>query len=159
MNGTERSSGGSDSASRSDGNPMPISLTRIVTFRAWHHYRVARWSEAQNRERFGVLVESHPHDYRCEVTVRGPLAETTGMVIDLGELDGIVREEILQPLDGQQLNQAVPEVAAGITQPTCEVLAAHVYARLARRLPSGIVLERVRIAEDATLHADCTGIP
>jgi 6-pyruvoyltetrahydropterin/6-carboxytetrahydropterin synthase len=136
---------------------MSISLTRIVTFKAWHRYHITGWSEAQNRERFGVLADSHPHDYRCEVTVRGPL--TTGVVMDLGALDAILQEEILQPLGGQQLNQALPEVAESTTQPTCEVLAAHVYARLARRLPSGIVLERVRIAEDATLHADCTGIP
>ena len=157
MNGTERSSGGSASDSRSDGCAMPISLTRVVTFTAWHRYHVTSWSEAQNRERFGVLADAHPHDYRCEVTLRGPL--TMGMVMDLGALDAILRDEILQPLGGQQLNQAVPEVAAGTTQPTCEVLAAHVFARLARRLPSGIALERVRIAEDATLHADCTGIP
>jgi len=136
---------------------MPISLTRVVTFKAWHRYRIPSLSEAQNRERFGMLADSHPHDYRCEVTVRGPL--TMGMVIDLGALDTILQEEILQPLGGQQLNQALPEVAASTTQPTCEVLAAHLFARLARRMPPGITLDRVRIAEDATLHADCTGIP
>jgi 6-pyruvoyltetrahydropterin/6-carboxytetrahydropterin synthase len=157
MNGTARSNGASGSASRSDGPAMPISLTRVVTFTAWHRYHVTTWSEAQNRDRFGALADSHPHDYRCEVTVRGPLA--MGMVMDLGILDAILQQEILQPLGGQQLNQAVPEVAAGTTQPTCEVLAAHVYARLSGRLPPDIVLERVRIAEDATLHADCTGLP
>jgi len=135
---------------------MPTSLTRVVTFTAWHRYQIPSWSEAQNRERFGALADSHPHDYRCEVTVRGPL--TMGMVMDLGDLDAILQQEILQPLGGQQLNRALPEVAASTTQPTCEVLAGHIFARLARRLPSGIVLERVRIAEDATLHADCTGI-
>ena len=31
--------------------------------------------------------------------------------------------------------------------------------RVAARLPAGVVLERVRILEDPTLYADCTGLP
>ena len=29
----------------------------------------------------------------------------------------------------------------------------------APRLPAGVSLARVRVAEDATLHAECTGLP
>jgi hypothetical protein len=36
--------------------------------------------------------------------------------------------------------------------------AAYVFARVAARLPRGVVLERVRIKEDPTLYGDCTGI-
>jgi hypothetical protein len=43
--------------------------------------------------------------------------------------------------------------------PTCEAIAAHVYARVAPRLPDGVTLERVRIAEDPSLYGECTGIP
>lgn len=153
----EVSSGGSASASGSDGGAMPVSLTRIVGFRARHRYHVAAWSESENRTRFGALGESHPHDYRCEVTVQGPLASVTGMIVDLAELDAILDHEVLQPFADRDLNQAIPEVVAGAAQPTCEVIAAHVYRRIAGRLPPGVVLERVRIAEDPTLHADCTG--
>ena len=155
----EASSGASGSGSGSDGGAMPVSLTRVVSFRARHRYHVAAWSESENRARFGALGESHPHDYRCEVTVRGPLADVTGMVIDLAELDAILAQEILQPFGGQDLNHAIPDVEAGVTQPTCEVFADHLYRRIVARLPSGVLLERVRIAEDPTLHADCTGTP
>jgi hypothetical protein len=43
--------------------------------------------------------------------------------------------------------------------PTCEAIAAQVYTRVAARLPAGVALERVRIVEDPTLYADCTGLP
>jgi hypothetical protein len=43
--------------------------------------------------------------------------------------------------------------------PTCEAIAADVFPRVAARLPAGVVLERVRILEDPTLYADCTGLP
>jgi len=136
---------------------MPISLTRVVTFQARHRYHVARWADADNRARFGALSDSHPHEYRCEVTVRGPVERATGMILDLAELDAILDQEVLQPFSGQDLNQAIPEVASGTTLPTCEVFAAHLFHRIVARLPSGVLLERVRIAEDPTLHADCTG--
>jgi len=80
------------------------------------------------------------------------------MVMDLTELDRILQEEVVAPFDGRHLNLDVPEFAYGRTLPTCEAIAAHVYARVARRLPSGVALERVRIAEDPTLYGECTGI-
>jgi len=138
---------------------MAIELTRTVGFRAVHRLYRADWSPERNREAFGPLSDppGHPHDYRCAVTVTGPLDPAMGMVVDLVELDGILRDEIVTPFEGRNLNQGVAEFAAG-TLPTCESLAALVYRRVAGRLPAGVTLVRVRVAEDATLHADCTGV-
>lgn len=138
---------------------MAIELTRTVGFRAAHRLYRADWSPERNREAFGPLSDppGHPHDYRCAVTVTGPLDPAMGMVVDLVELDGILRDEIVTPFEGRNLNQDVAEFAAG-TLPTCESLAALVYRRVAGRLPADVTLVRVRVAEDATLHADCTGL-
>ncbi|HET7422509.1 MAG TPA: 6-carboxytetrahydropterin synthase, partial [Gemmatimonadales bacterium] len=136
-----------------------IELTRTVGFRAVHRLYRADWSPERNREAFGPLSDppGHPHDYRCAVTVTGPLDPAMGMVVDLVELDGILQDEIVTPFEGRNLNQDVAEFAAG-TLPTCESLAVLVYRRVAARLPAGVRLARVRVAEDATLHADCTGV-
>jgi 6-pyruvoyltetrahydropterin/6-carboxytetrahydropterin synthase len=138
---------------------MTIELTRTVGFRAVHRLYRADWTPERNREAFGPLSDppGHPHDYRCAVTVTGPLDPAMGMVVDLVELDGILRDEIVTPFEGRNLNQDVAEFAAG-TLPTCESLAALVYRRVGGRLPAGVTLLRVRVAEDATLHADCTGL-
>lgn len=138
---------------------MAIELTRTVEFRAVHRLYRTDWTPERNREAFGPLSDppGHPHDYRCAVTVTGPVDPTMGMVMDLAELDGILRDEITAPFEGRNLNQDVPELAAGVL-PTCESLAAVVYRRVAGRLPTGVRLARVRVAEDATLHADCTGL-
>jgi 6-pyruvoyltetrahydropterin/6-carboxytetrahydropterin synthase len=139
---------------------MPSSLTRSVGFRALHRFYRPEWSEERNREQFGPLSHApgHAHDYHCAVTVSGSLEPLHGMVMDLGELDRILREEVTARFDGRHLNLDVPEFAYGRTLPTCEALAAHVYARVAGRLPDGVALERVRIAEDPTLYGECTGI-
>ena len=139
---------------------MAIELTRTVGFRAVHRLYRADWSPERNREAFGPLSDppGHPHDYTCAVTVTGTLDRVMGMVMDLVELDRILRDEIVIPFEGRNLNQDVAEFASG-TLPTCESLASLVYRRVAPRLPAGVTLARVRVAEDATLHADCTGLP
>jgi 6-pyruvoyltetrahydropterin/6-carboxytetrahydropterin synthase len=137
---------------------MPVTLTRTVGFRAVHRLYRPDWSEARNREAFGVLSEppGHAHDYRCAVTVAGPTDPRMAMVLDLAELDRILQEEVVARLDGKHLNQDVPGLEGMI--PTCEAIALDVFRRLLPRLPRGVTLERVRIMEDPTLYADCTGL-
>jgi 6-pyruvoyltetrahydropterin/6-carboxytetrahydropterin synthase len=140
---------------------MAASLSRVVGFRALHRFFRPDWSEARNREAFGPLSEApgHAHDYQCVVTVSGPLEETRGMVMDLAVLDRVLQEEVVARFDGRHLNLDLPEFAYGRTLPTCEAIAAHLFPRVAARLPAGVTLERVRILEDPTLYADCTGLP
>jgi 6-pyruvoyl-tetrahydropterin synthase len=135
---------------------MSASLIRVVRFHARHHYRVAGWSEAQNRERFGHLTETHGHDYECAVTVQGR-PDPLGMVMDLGQLDRILAEEVRTPFEGADLNQVIPAFAAGEEQPTCEALARFVFGRIAARLPGDVTLARVRIAEDPSLAGEYAG--
>jgi len=139
---------------------MPVSLTRTVGFHAWHRYWRADWTPEQNRAAFGALADppGHDHHYRCAVTVTGPLDRAMGSVIDLPLLDRVLAEEVVKPLDGTHIDQAVAEFGPGGTLPTCEALARWLFARIAARLPTGTTLVRIRVAEDDTLHADCTGI-
>jgi 6-pyruvoyltetrahydropterin/6-carboxytetrahydropterin synthase len=140
---------------------MATTLTRVVGFHAVHRFFRPDWTEVQNREAFGPLSDppGHAHDYRCAVTVRGPIQDSFGMVLDLTLLDRILQDEVVQPFEGRHLNLDVPAFAYGRMLPTCEAIAAHVYPRIAARLPPGVDLERVRIMEDSTLYADCTGLP
>jgi len=137
---------------------MAASLTRTVIFRALHRYYRPDWSEARNREVFGRLADppGHGHNYQCAVTIAGRLDET-GMIVDLALLDRILQEEVLTPFAGKHFNLDVPAFASGRPLPTCEAIAAYLFRRIAARLPNGVALERVRIAEDPTLYADCTG--
>ena len=139
---------------------MSVFLTRTVGFRATHRLYRPDWTEERNREAFGALsaAPGHAHDYRCAVTVSGALDSRMGMVIDLVELDRILQEEVVSRLDGKHLNEDVPGLGYGQMLPTCEALALDVFRRIAPRLPRGASLERVRIMEDPTLYADCTGL-
>jgi 6-pyruvoyltetrahydropterin/6-carboxytetrahydropterin synthase len=137
---------------------MPTSITRTVGFHASHRFYRPDWPETRNREVFGHLSDppGHGHDYQCAVTV-GSSPDQMGMIVDLGELDRILDQEVLVPLAGKHLND-LPAFSQGRPLPTCEAIAAYVFRRIAGRLPAGVVLERVRIMEDPSLYADCTGI-
>lgn len=138
---------------------MPCSLTRRIAFHARHRYYRDDWSEEENRRRFGWTAEApgHGHLYQVEVTVGGPLDPATQMIIDLAALDLILSEEIIAPLAGRLLNAEVEPFRSGKELPTCEALAAWCWGRVAGRLHGKVQLVRIRVAEDETLWADCTG--
>lgn len=135
---------------------MRLSLTRTVGFRATHRYFRPEWSAEENRARFGWTSEEpgHRHDYTCGVTVSGRPDPGTGMIVDLPALDRLLAEVVTGRFDGKHINLDVAEFAYGRTLPTCEALAQYFFAQIAARLPEGVELARVRVAEDATLEAE-----
>jgi 6-pyruvoyltetrahydropterin/6-carboxytetrahydropterin synthase len=139
---------------------MPTSyLTRTVEFTAGHRVRRADWTEAENAAAFGKAASAHEHRYRVSVTVRGPLAADQQGVVNLTDLDGVLREEITARLDGKVINDAVAEFAAGRRLATGEALAVYFFERLAARLPAGVRLHAVRVQESDHLYSEYFGEP
>lgn len=85
----------------------------------------------------------HGHNYTVEVTVGGEIDPVTGMVFDLGQLDGVVNREILEAFDHENLNTLAcfREVV-----PTTENLVIEVEKRLRRAVPKKNSVQ-VRILE------------
>ncbi|MCX5756848.1 MAG: 6-carboxytetrahydropterin synthase [Gemmatimonadetes bacterium] len=132
-----------------------------MRFTATHRYWRPEWDDARNRATFGACAapEPHGHDYACDVTVGGEIPAKTGMVIDLAVLDRVLNEEIVAPLHGRSLNDAVAEFAAGARIPTCEELARLIATRVGNALVAartGALVLSVRVAEDDSLSASWT---
>jgi 6-pyruvoyltetrahydropterin/6-carboxytetrahydropterin synthase len=135
---------------------MPIaSLTRRVTFAAAHRYRRPDWSDERNAATFGACARPsyHGHSYVCDVTVRGPVDETTGMIVDLALLDRVLDAEVRERFDHRNINLDVPEFAEGRQVPTGENLARFIFTCVQRALGDRAAVARVTVAEDATLSA------
>lgn len=86
----------------------------------------------------------HGHSYKLVIRVEGEVDAETGWVMDFADIDGVV-----SPLVGELDHRLLNEVS-GLENPTCELLAAWLWERIAPRLP--IVVE-IEIAE--TRDARC----
>lgn len=138
---------------------MPTAhLTRRVRFSAAHRYHRPAWSDERNREVFGPCANphGHGHNYLLEVTVAGEIDPETGFSVDLGVLDGVLREEVLDRLDHQHLNHVVPEFAPGGRIPTTENILVLLWGRIAPRLGEGRLL-RLRLHEEESFFVDYCG--
>jgi 6-pyruvoyltetrahydropterin/6-carboxytetrahydropterin synthase len=138
---------------------MPFYLTRRVSFAAAHRYRIPDWSDQRNEEVFGLCARPnyHGHSYVCDVTVRGDLDETTGMVVDLGRLDQVLAAEVRDRFDHRNINVDVPEFADGRLVPTGENLARFIFERVQRALGGEATVTEVAVAEDESLRVTYDG--
>src|SRR5918996_3579385 len=135
---------------------MKIRLERRFKFSASHLYRRPEWSEEENRRRFGKCANlpGHGHNYRLYVTVEGTIDPRTGFVMDLGALDALVGERVIERLDHQHLNAVLPEFGDGAGIPSSESLVQWIHGRLDGSLPAGVSLVRLRLEEDEDLAAE-----
>ena len=135
---------------------MSIRLVRQYRFAASHLYRRPEWTEEENLRHFGKCANlpGHGHNYRLTVTVTGDVGDLTGFVVDLAELDRIVGREVLDRVDHQHLNAAIPEFAEGRLIPSSENLVDWIRQRLATELPVGVRLVSLRVAEEDDLAAE-----
>lgn len=135
------------------------SLTRRVTFGAAHRYRRPDWDEARNVEVFGLCARPnyHGHTYVCDVTVEGPIDPVTGMIVDLGRLDDVLRREVSDRFDHRNINLDIPEFADGGLIPTGENVARFIFERVQAALGGAPRVAEVRVAEDDALSATWRG--
>jgi 6-pyruvoyltetrahydropterin/6-carboxytetrahydropterin synthase len=124
---------------------MTVTLTRGYHFSASHRLDCAVLSPQENRDVYGKCnnPHGHGHNYRVEVTVRGPIDQATGMVMNMADLDAVVRGSVVERFHLANLN-ADPLFEREV--PTTENLCRTIYRLLGGSLPQG-KLDRIRIEE------------
>lgn len=111
------------------GKEFQVELIKEFRFEAAH--RLPRVPEGHKCARL------HGHSFRFEIHVRGPIDPETGWLMDYGDISKIVKP-VRNELDHRYLNE-IP----GLENPTSEVLAAWIWARVKPNLPalSAVVVE------------------
>ena len=135
-----------------------VHVCRKARFCAAHRYHNPAWSEERNREIFGPCNNrfGHGHNYEVEVTVSGEVDAATGMVVNLKEIDGVLRTEVVERLDHRHLNEELPEWKDRV--PTTENLAIAIWERIEPKLRRrNARLHRVRLYESPDLYAEYHG--
>jgi 6-pyruvoyltetrahydropterin/6-carboxytetrahydropterin synthase len=123
---------------------VSVRITRRATFAAAHILCRDDWSDERNREVFGACVTDHGHNYVIEVTVGGQLDRETGMVLNLKQIDSVLRREFVDAVDHRHLNRDVDFLAGTI--PTAENIALAAFQRLEPHFKPQRLL-KVRVVE------------
>lgn len=109
-------------------------LSRTIHFNSAHRLFRADRSEEWNRQTYGDA--SNPggfgHNYSLEISVAGEPDPVSAMIVNLTELDRILKEEVDRPLDHRHLNFEVPEFAT--IPATAENLARWIWRRVEERI-------------------------
>jgi 6-pyruvoyltetrahydropterin/6-carboxytetrahydropterin synthase len=119
---------------------MPLIVGREIRFSASHCL--------PNVPHGHKCARLHGHSYRVAVELRGPIVEPLGWVYDFGALDGAMKQLVHSVLDHRHLNEI-----AGLENPTSEVLAGWVLARM--RL--AVITKDVEIHSVSVFEGDSGG--
>ena len=129
-----------------------VRLTRRYRFSASHRLHAAGLGVDVNRELYGKCNNpyGHGHNYVLDVTVEGPVEESTGRVCNLAALDELVTRYVLQDFDHRNINEDIPDFQSVV--PTSENLTVAIEERLQRAWKSGFPeewprLSRIRLEE------------
>jgi 6-pyruvoyltetrahydropterin/6-carboxytetrahydropterin synthase len=121
-----------------------MEVTKTFEFDAAHRLCSDSLSESENKEVFGPCFRLHGHRYVLHVTIKGPPDPKTGMVINFTELSKTVKNNIVNVLDHQFLNDIIEGPV------TCENTLVWIKRRLLPTLPS---LQRLTLYETPTSYA------
>ena len=133
-----------------------VRLTRSIDFSTSLRYRNGDLSDAENERLFGPAARTHGHNYHLEVTLRGEVDPTTGMVFDLKDLKDILEREIMTRFDHRDLNADTPYFEKA--PPTPENFVLVIRGILVEALPAGM-LDRVTLHQDADLSVETVEPP
>lgn len=135
-----------------------VEITRAEEFSASHRLHDDALSDEENRRLYGICnnPNGHGHNYGLEVTVRGEVPGS-GMVMNLTDLMGILRERILTQVDHKHLNHDVPFLEGAI--PTAENIAIALWGQIEPELErfEGCRLHKIKLQESRSNSVEYRG--
>jgi 6-pyruvoyltetrahydropterin/6-carboxytetrahydropterin synthase len=141
------------SFAKNSGEENMVSVTESFEFAASHRLHCPAISEAENRALFGKCANpnGHGHNYVVDVTVRGTPDATTGTIVNINELESLVKEQVVDRFDHKHLNLDCPEFAD--LNPSVENITTVIWNLLANQLEPAH-LSKVRVWETPKTYAE-----
>lgn len=130
------------------GNNMEATLTVKTHFSAAHRLAIPSLSFEENQEIYGKCARphGHGHNYHLEVTVAGEIDSRTGMLVDLGALQNVIDEYVVEPFDHTFLNKDIAYFAEIV--PTAENIAVRIADLLRSPIKEiGAELDKIKLIE------------
>ena len=138
---------------------MKLKMTRTLTFSSGHRYWFEHLSEDENRTLFGEWASpfSHGHNYVLHVTVAGQVNASNGMIVNIKDIDLVLKTALLPQFINRSLNDEVLHFQTNA--PTVENIMGFVWQEIFRiGLPSEVELCQIKLEETPTLYGEYDGM-
>lgn len=138
---------------------MTTRMTRTVTFSAGHRYWFSHRSDLENRQLFGPWASpfSHGHNYVLHVTVEGEVNQANGMIVNIKDVDAVLKSQLLPQFVNRSLNDEVPYFST--KAPTVENILGYIWSEIQRiGLPVEARLTGIKLEETPTLYGEYDGM-
>ena len=136
-----------------------LTITKSFEFCASHRLFNPDWSDEKNFEIYNKCSNPsyHGHNFKLEVSISGEVSPDTGMIINLSELDKIVKKEIVDELDHKNLNKDVPWIDTKIVslENLIQIIWDKINQSLAKEAPK-VRLEQILLWETSKIFAKIT---
>jgi 6-pyruvoyltetrahydropterin/6-carboxytetrahydropterin synthase len=135
-----------------------IRLSRTIHFNAGRSLWKSEWSAEKNRSVYGdESPHGYGHNFTLEVAVEGPIDPESSMVVNLTDLDRVLKEEVDTPLDHRNLNRDVPGFDR--VPPTAENVAFWIWRQVEARIeregwPCRLAYLRLRLTPDFAVEIE-----
>ena len=133
---------------------MPF-ITKQFKFCAAHKYWNHGWDHNKNHEVFGDDIKVHGHNYLLDVTITGPIDDSSGFIYDIQKIKKIVYEKVISILDHSQIQEDI-EWFKG-KQPSTENLVIFIWEQIASQIESPAKLYKIKLRETPTIFTEYFG--
>lgn len=119
-----------------------VTVTKMFEFEACHHLPFYK----------GACSRLHGHSYKLEVTVSGMINKDEtdpkcGMIMDFKDLKALVKKEVIDKYDHEDLNEF-------FDNPTAEIMVKQMAVDIMSKLPKGVFLISCKLWETSTSYAE-----
>ena len=133
---------------------MPY-LTKQYKFCAAHRYWNPNWSDEKNYQIFGEDVRIHGHNYTLDITISGPVNDESGFIVNLFELNKIVKLHVLDVMDHSQIQLDIPWFE--LKQPSTENMVVFIWEQIVAKIPNPAKLNSIKLRETPTIFTEYFG--
>jgi 6-pyruvoyltetrahydropterin/6-carboxytetrahydropterin synthase len=138
---------------------MRESMTRKIGFSSGHRYWFAKKTDQENKSLFGNWGSkyNHGHNYVLDTTVAGDVNELNGMIVNIKDIDVILKNRLLPQFANRSINDEIPRFES--VAPCLENLLLYIWHEiLAAGLPSEVELTNIKLEEMPSLYGEYDGM-
>ena len=133
---------------------MPY-LTKQYKFCAAHRYWNSNWSDEKNYQVFGEDVKIHGHNYILDITILGPINDESGFIVNLFELNKIIKLHVLDVMDHSQIQLDIPWFKS--KQPSTENMVVFIWEKIVSKISIPAKLHSIKLRETPTIFTEYFG--